>query len=75
MSRDEAIEMLKSDPYPDPKQMEQDKTFVLKKLGFTEKGFEEYIAAPEISHAVYGTEEALQNNIATVYRVLFKKNK
>jgi len=74
MSRDEAIEMLGSDPYPDPKQMEQDKTFVLKKLGFTEQSFDEYIAAPEIPHAVYGTEETLQNNIAVVYRTLFKSN-
>jgi N-acetyl sugar amidotransferase len=73
MSRDEAIEMLKSDPYPDPKQMEQDKTFVLKKLGFTEQGFDEYIAAVEIPHAVYGTEEPLQNNIAAFYRLLFKR--
>ena len=73
MNRDEAIEMLKSDPYPDPKQMEQDKTFVLKKLGFTEQDFDEYIAAPEIPHAVYGTEERLQNNLAAIYRAFFKK--
>lgn len=72
INRDEAIEMLRTDPYPDQRQMEQDKAFVLKKLGFSDKYFNEYIAAPGIPHAAYGTEENLQNNIAKIYRWLFK---
>lgn len=73
MFREEAIEMLNRDPYPDPKQMEQDKAFVLKKLGFSEQSFDEYISAAEIPHAAYGSEAPLEKHIANIYRLIFKK--
>jgi N-acetyl sugar amidotransferase len=72
MTRGEAVEMLKSDPYPDPNQKEQDKLFVLKKLGFTEKAFEEYIATPERPHTLYGTDEIFRNSLSAIRRALFK---
>jgi hypothetical protein len=53
--------------------MEQDKTFVLKKLGFSDEGFKDYIAMPAIPHAVYGTEETMEKTIAAMYRVFFKR--
>ena len=43
MTRDEALEKLKANPY-DRDQMEQDKEYIAKKLGITTKEFEEIIA-------------------------------
>ena len=43
MTRDEAIEMLKNNPY-DPDIMEQDKSYIAKKLGISTTEFEEIIA-------------------------------
>jgi hypothetical protein len=37
-------------PYPDPAQEEQDRIFVMKKLGFSEATFSEYMAAPQVPH-------------------------
>lgn len=43
LTRDEAIEMLKTNPY-DPDLMEQDKEYIAKKIGISTKEFEEIIA-------------------------------
>jgi len=57
MTRDEALKMLESNPYPDPEQEKSDKEFVIKKLGFTEESFEKYINSPGIPHEYYGSEK------------------
>jgi N-acetyl sugar amidotransferase len=57
MTRDEALKMLDSDPYPDLEQEKIDKEFVIKKLGFTEENFDKYINSPGISHEYYGSEK------------------
>lgn len=59
MSREQALEMMSQPPYPDPMQQRDDHAFVLKKLGFTPDSFENYMAAPPVSHAVYATEKPL----------------
>lgn len=61
MSRDEALQLLKTSPYPDEQLLKSDKEFVMKKLDFTDSSFEEYIKTPGIAHSVYGSEENLQN--------------
>jgi N-acetyl sugar amidotransferase len=68
MTRAEAVEMLKSPPYPDPQQEKDDREFVLKKLGFTEAGFEQYMNGSPVPHRVYGTEYPL-------YDALLKTNR
>ncbi len=49
ITRDVALLELQKPPY-DEMQMESDKAFVLKKLGFTEASFNEYLNAPERNH-------------------------
>lgn len=59
MFREQALEMMLQPPYPDAGQQVSDYAFVLKKLGFTQEKFEEYMAAPPISHDAYATEKPL----------------
>ena len=50
MAREEAMKLLEGSPYPDPRQEEQDRLFVMKKLGFSEKAIKPYMSAPEGPH-------------------------
>ena len=52
MSKDEAITELKS-PIYSQEQLEIDFPFALKKLGFTEQEFYDYIDAPRVEHGAY----------------------
>jgi hypothetical protein len=67
MTRDAALQMLEQSPYPDSALEQQDRTFVMKKLGFSEQEFDAYMRAPAVAHAAYGSEEPL-------YRTLLKIN-
>jgi hypothetical protein len=68
MPRADAMKLLETPPYPDAQQEEQDRTFVMKKLGFTEASFREYMAAPAVAHEVYGSETWLWDLLAWAYR-------
>lgn len=70
MSRDEAISLLDSSPYPDEMQMLQDREFVIKKLGFTEESFDSYMCAPMVSHESYGTERSRWDFLKRVHQFL-----
>jgi N-acetyl sugar amidotransferase len=52
MTRDEALKALEA-PLYDASELERDRTYVLKKLGFTRAEFDEYLAAPPIAHDHY----------------------
>jgi hypothetical protein len=67
MTRDAALELLEQSPYPDTAQEEQDRVFVMKKLGFSGNEFTAYMHAPAVPHAAYGSEEPM-------YRTLLKIN-
>jgi hypothetical protein len=54
MTKEEALEELKN-PIYNQELLLIDKPFVLKKLGFTEEEFENYIKAPEVPHDFYGS--------------------
>ncbi len=69
MSREEALKLLETPPYPDPRQQEQDRAFVIKKLGFTEASFDEYMKAPAVPHERYGSEKWLWDIIAGFYKL------
>lgn len=56
MSREEALEVLKRSPYEDKQLERQDKIFVMKKLGFTEQTFNDYLNSKEVRHEFYGSE-------------------
>jgi N-acetyl sugar amidotransferase len=67
MTREAALDLLAQSPYPDAALEQQDRTFVMKKLGFSEEEFSAYMRAPAVSHAAYGSEEPL-------YRLLLRVN-
>ena len=46
ITREEALEEMKHDPYPTEEMMKTDKEYVLKKLGLTEDEFEVIISLP-----------------------------
>jgi hypothetical protein len=73
MERDAAVELLKASPYPDPSQEEQDRIFVMKKLGFSEVTFGEYMTAPQVPHEYYGSERWLWSTLAGLYLAVSRK--
>jgi len=60
ITKEQALEEL-SQPMYDKEQCEEDKEFVLKKLGFSEQEFQNYINAPRVEHAEFKTEQSLYN--------------
>lgn len=58
ISREEGLKAME-DPAYDPTLLNTDKEFVLKKLGFTETSFNEYMNAPIRKHSEFKTEDAL----------------
>jgi len=69
MTRDEALTALEQSPYPDPAQEAQDRAFVMKKLGFTEPQFTEYMQASAVPHGQYGSEKWLRNGLLQIARL------
>jgi len=58
ITREKALEMMTL-PIYDDEMLKGDRDFVLKKLGFTEKTFDEYMKAPVKKHTDYKTEDHL----------------
>ena len=58
LTRDEALLEIQKDPYPSSMMM-KDKKFLLKKLGFSEKSFDEYISVSEVSHFEFKSDKKL----------------
>lgn len=58
LSRDEALAVI-ADPGYDEQLCQRDRDFALKKLGFSPKEFDSYMAAPRIEHAVYGAGQSV----------------
>ena len=55
LTREQALEQMKEEPYPAELQME-DKQYVCKKFGFTLPEFDALMALKEVPHAAYGQE-------------------
>lgn len=84
MTRQEALEELKKPPY-DPQQLEEDKEYVLKKFGLSEKEFEKIMQEKQVPHEAFGTQwdkehfrkyhyfTLLMKPIVKIYK-LFRKN-
>jgi N-acetyl sugar amidotransferase len=70
ISREEALKKLSEPAYPDPRQEEQDRIFVMKKLGFTPKSFDEYIRTPAVPHDAYGSEKWISEILLKLNRKL-----
>jgi N-acetyl sugar amidotransferase len=57
LSRVEALDLLKQEPYSDKSLLQQDMAYVIKKLGLTKEEFELYINTPGNKHSDFPSEE------------------
>ncbi len=76
ITKAQALEELLDPIYPE-QQMKIDKEFILKKLGFSEKEFEDYIQTPGIPHTTYKVTGSLADeySIIRLIKPVFKKLK
>lgn len=56
MDRDEALLQLNQIPYPSEKELEEDKSYFLKKMGWDVKDLETYLKRERVEHSTYGSE-------------------
>jgi hypothetical protein len=68
LSRNDAIELMKEETYPDKNLETSDYNFVLKKMGFTKEEFDAYINLPRVEHQYYGSIENYYDIIRPIYR-------
>jgi len=64
MTREEALKTLKEIPYSSEEELEEDKRYFLKKMGWNEKELEDYIERENVDHAFYGTENDMVNKLS-----------
>ena len=67
IDRHEAHEQLKQ-PLYDPAHLEQDRSYVCKKLGFTADEFAQYLAAPAVSHYAYPSYARLAESLVAIHK-------
>lgn len=63
MSRDEALRGLKGIPYPSERELEEDRQYFLKKMGWTARRLDEYLRRPARAHVEYPTELSVVRRI------------
>jgi N-acetyl sugar amidotransferase len=63
LTRDEALEVLKTSPY-DEEQMLEDFSYVVKKLNFSEQELESILSQKNIPHEFYGTDQKYKNLVS-----------
>jgi N-acetyl sugar amidotransferase len=78
IKRDEAIDILRDIPYPSLNDLENDKIYFLKKIGWNDEKLEKYLKEPGIPHDFYKSEKKLweklilgQNN-SKIFKLLKK---
>lgn len=71
LSREEALQTVAKPPYADPELEEQDRTFLIKKLGLTERTFDEIMAAPIRRYEDYPNRKAVMGRLLALYSRLY----
>ena len=66
ITREEVVDIMRTIPYPSPAAEQEDVEYFIKKLGWTRRELDEYIARPKVPHATYGTEKPLWDRLAEV---------
>lgn len=56
MSRSQALQDLRTPPYPSEREQRVDLQFFLKKMGWSEQKLAEYLERPQVSHSSFGTD-------------------
>lgn len=67
MTRDEAMEMLQHVPYPTAVELEADKTYFRKKMGWSADQLEAYLDRPGKPHSAYPSERAAWSRFTAFY--------
>ena len=71
ISRKDAIEELSSqDAYPSEEMLENDKSYFLKKMEWSNNDLEEYIKRPQIAHDYYKSEKKIYQLLLKIYKIL-----
>lgn len=70
LSREHALEGLEGIAYASEADLERDKQYFLKKMGWTDADLTDYIKRDEKPHSVYGTEQALWNLFQRCYAAI-----
>ncbi|ATI01010.1 MULTISPECIES: N-acetyl sugar amidotransferase [Alcaligenes] len=68
MSRDEALADLEKIPYHSQRELDEDKQYFLKKMGWAPAQLEAYIKAPAVSHDYYPSDLARWKWMAKLYK-------
>ena len=70
MTRAEAVDHLHQIAYPSQKDLDSDRNYFLKKMGWSEQKLEDYLSRPEVPHDAYPSEAALWERLLALYRRL-----
>lgn len=70
MTRDEAVESATRLAYPSERDLELDKQYFIKKMGWSPEKLRDYIARPEKAHDAYPSEAAMFRRLIGIYRKL-----
>lgn len=70
MTRDEALELSQGIAYPSDRDMETDRRYFIKKMGWSEEKFQAYMSRPEKPHTDYPSEIRLYEYLLKAYRNL-----
>jgi len=68
LSRDEAIQSLKGIPYPSQQDLQQDISYFLKKMNWTQADLDNYLKRPQRSHLEFASERPLWQQLKHFYR-------
>lgn len=60
-------------PYPSERDLDEDRRYFLKKLGWSDNQLGDYLGRPERGHALYGTEKPLWDACFRLYRKHFRR--
>ena len=72
MTREEATEKMKYQPYPAGKEMQNDKDYVVKKLGLTTEEFDNIMSQPIKSYRDYPNHSLFIERLSFIYRFIKK---
>ena len=72
LARADGEKIMKKNPYPSEIELEQDKSFFLKKMNWSSQKLEGYLLEKEIAHSTYGSEKKHFNFYLKVYQKYFK---
>jgi len=70
MTREEALESAGRLAYPSERDLELDKQYFIKKMGWSSEKLRDYIARPEKAHDAYPSEAAMFRRLIAIYRRL-----